>query len=70
MSSQPWQTFGASGSSAFGLAASGLSAFGFAASELVGFQFVFPRLMVSGLVVAGSMVFLCGVRFGFGGSRF
>ncbi len=43
--------------------ASGLLAFGFVASEPVGFRVVFPRLMVSGMVVAGSMVFLCGVRF-------
>ena len=31
--------------------------------ESVGFQFVFPRLMVLGLVVAGSIVFLCCIRF-------
>ena len=36
--------------------------FGLVASELVGFQCVFCRLTVSGLVVAGSMVFLCGNR--------
>ena len=29
----------------------------------MGFKFVFPRLMVLGLVVTGSMVFLCGSRF-------
>ncbi len=34
----------------------------------MGFQFVFPRLTVSGLVVAGSMVFLCGIRFPVAGS--
>ena len=38
------------------------------ASESVGFQFVFPRLTVLGLVMAGSMVFLCGIRFFVAGS--
>ena len=53
----------ASGSLAFRLAACGSSAYGLAASESVGFQCVFLWLTVLGLVVAGSMVFLCGFRF-------
>ena len=63
MSNQPWQTFGGFWFIGFWFGGFWFVGFWFCGFRIGGFSVCLSQITVLGLVVAGSMVFLCGVRF-------